>query len=332
MKDSAGFTLLEILVVLTIMGFLLAMLAPRLAGIGDNAVGTVCDSNATRAISMMGAYHEQTGRMPDMLTNIVVQDGTDWAIPTVSDGDPGNGAETLAQEFNDRNQFKIHILTEDEANEMRGMGVVTVLNLNDYSNNTGIAAGDRRPAMAEQNVAADIGVAMIGIGAENSDPITAFTAPGTERGWGDPDLIGRIILGMGPENGLITSGLVANAAHCPGGLRNTDNAVYNDYNIVLPRLASTVAKGGYASGVVDADGDADNGLQVAAVQYETDAGLADPYVFGLTGQLEKTRTITLDEAQEAWQYTVLCPEGHMYPADDYSWGINFDGGTPGQID
>ncbi len=44
-NNQKGFTLLEILVVLTIMGFLIAMVAPRLAGISGDAVDTVCDTN-----------------------------------------------------------------------------------------------------------------------------------------------------------------------------------------------------------------------------------------------------------------------------------------------
>ena len=55
-NSQKGFTLLEILVVLTIMGFLIAMVAPRLAGIGNSAVDTVCDTNQNRMVTYMSSY------------------------------------------------------------------------------------------------------------------------------------------------------------------------------------------------------------------------------------------------------------------------------------
>ncbi len=55
-NGQQGFTLLEILVVLTIMGFLIAMVAPRLAGISSSAVDTVCDSNQNRMVTMMSCF------------------------------------------------------------------------------------------------------------------------------------------------------------------------------------------------------------------------------------------------------------------------------------
>ncbi|MCK5228851.1 MAG: prepilin-type N-terminal cleavage/methylation domain-containing protein, partial [Desulfobulbaceae bacterium] len=51
MRNNKGFTLLEILVVLTIMGFLIAMVGPKLAGMSDGAVDTVCDSNQNRMVT-----------------------------------------------------------------------------------------------------------------------------------------------------------------------------------------------------------------------------------------------------------------------------------------
>ena len=45
MTNQKGFTLLEMLVVIMIMGFLLAMIAPRFAGIFGDSEDTICDSN-----------------------------------------------------------------------------------------------------------------------------------------------------------------------------------------------------------------------------------------------------------------------------------------------
>lgn len=66
-NSQKGFTLLEILVVLTIMGFLIAMVAPRLAGISGSAVDTVCDTNQNRMVTYMSSFFEKTNRYPNKL-------------------------------------------------------------------------------------------------------------------------------------------------------------------------------------------------------------------------------------------------------------------------
>lgn len=330
MQSNAGFTLLEILVVLTIMGFLIAMVAPRLAGISGGAVDTVCDTNQNRMLTYMSSYFEQTNRFPNKLTNLVLEDETNapnYFIPEVSDQDPDNGAETLAAEFNDRNHFKIHILDGDEAAELKNMGIVKLLNLNSYDNSS-IAAGDQGPAMNPVEPVTGVGVAMIGFGYDSV--AAAFDIPTvaveTERGWGEPDWFGRIIFGMGPECSLLTSGIISNAAHCPGGLQNADNATYNDYNLVLPRLAATVAR--YDANVESMDNDAvADGVQLDAVAYDDEPSTV-PYVLGDNVDKLRLRTFNISDVQETWQYATQCPEGHMYPEDDGEfWGIDFDADT-----
>ncbi len=349
-----GFTLLEILVVLTIMGFLIAMVAPRLAGISSSAVDTVCDSNQNRMTSMMSGFFEKTNRYPNKMTNIVEEtaDGV-YQIPAVSDDDPDNGPETLASEFMSRNHFVIHYLTADEAAELKNMGIVQVLNMNAYDaynedgtaykanypatdaiattlgvenpNDADLAAPaiTKSPKMEAVTVAAGLGVAMVGIGIDTPTG-TVFEVPPTERAWGEPDWWGRIVIGFGPENSIVTSGIVANAAHCPGGIQNADNVVYNDYNLVLPRLEATVERMTTAALTGFTDKSGDDGHQVIAVAYDEDPG-AD-YDYTDAGNTLKVRTFTITDAQQKWQYATQCPEGHMFPADDEEfWGIDFNG-------
>jgi prepilin-type N-terminal cleavage/methylation domain-containing protein len=331
-----GFTLLEILVVLVIMGFLVAMVAPRLAGVSSSAVDTVCDSNQNRMLTMMSTFFEQTNRMPNRLVNIVVEDGAatptaDYLIPTVSNQDPDDGPETLAEEFNARNNFKIHYLNAAEAAELAGMGIVTLLNLNSYDNNTAVADDDQQPAMREQRPEAGVGVAMVGMGIDDGGD---WDGPETERGWGEPDWLGRIVLGFGPENSLVTSGIVTNAAHCPGGLRNTDNATYNYYNLVLPRLQATVDRFGIdttdtpthdLAGIATNTTTADGEINLDAVAYDDEPGTS--YVIADNDDNLKVREFNIAEVQEGWQYATQCPEGHMFPADDEEfWGIDFNNG------
>ncbi len=362
LKNSEGFTLLEILVVLTIMGFLIAMVAPRLAGISGGAVDTVCDSNQSRMISMMASYWEKTNRYPDKMTNLVDQvTATTYQLPAVSDDDPENGAETLASEFVARNNFRIHYLTEAEVRELKQLGIVNVYNLNAYDgyNEDGTAAKDgyaldtsvnnqvalagtvtKAAAMDEFTLDPDvttnpIAVMMVGAGRSATGWVAA-DQPTEERGWGEGDFIGRIVLGFGPENGILTSGLISNAAHCPGGIQNADNVTYNDYNLVLPRLAAT-ADSAFETAFAGMDASTDDGIQVNAISYGEDSAIftdtATAYVLAdnvTSGERLKTRTYDLT-AMESFQYATMCPEGHKFPADDGDyWGLDID--NNGDID
>jgi prepilin-type N-terminal cleavage/methylation domain-containing protein len=345
LNNNKGFTLLEILVVLVIMGFLIAMVGPRLAGVSGSAVDTVCDSNQSRMTSMMSAFFEQTNRFPSKMTNLVEEtaDGV-FQIPSVSDDDPENGPETLASEFMSRNHFRIHYLNDDEAAELRNMGIVGLLNMNAYDayNDAGDAFKDdytdlinndvalaatvtKAPTMEEVTVPTDtatnaFAVAMVGMGHDG----TAWDLEIDERGWGEPDWFGRIVLGFGPENSLITSGIVANAAHCPGGIQNADNVTYNDYNLVLPRLEATAQRIETDTAATIGFGATVNLDAIEAVAYDDEP--AAGYVINTNTDNLKSRTFDIGSAQERWQYASQCPEGHMFPADDEEfWGIDIDG-------
>jgi len=325
-NSQKGFTLLEILVVLTIMGFLIAMVAPRLAGISGDAVDTVCDSNQNRMVTYLSSFFEKTNRFPNNLTNLVKVDGTSataYSTPVVSNQDPDDGAEVLAAELNDRNHFKIHNLNGDEADELKNMGIVKLLNLNDYSGLT-TDPTDPHPFMDPVTPAENVGVAMVGFGYAGGD--ADWTIETEERGWGEPCNFARIVLGMGPECGLITSGVISNAAHCPGGIQNADNVTYNDYIVLLPRLEATAARmtTGTALTTVDVNSDLTDGVKVKAVAYDDEPGAA--YDVDINNENLRARTFTVSEAQEGWQFATMCPEGHMYPADDEEfWGVSLDG-------
>ncbi len=332
-SNNKGFTLLEILVVLTIMGFLLAMLAPRLGGVSNSAVDTVCDSNQSRTIQMVGAYFEKTNRFPDKMTNLVAQNGTTaYVIPQVSDDNPDNGKETLASEFASRVKPVIHHLSTAEVNELKAMGVANVFNLNDYSGvSNPVTTANQQPFMNPAKVAAGVGVMMSGIGATNAT--ADFTAPTADlSGMGEADFYGRIVMGLGPESGLVTSGLITNAGHCPGGLQNSDNVTYNDYNIVLPRLQATVDRVGATPVLADVASAVD-GIQLLSFGYTEDTPAAtaftatvatDGTITALVGA-KKARLVNFTK-QENHQYATMCPEGHMFPANDADFfALDLDG-------
>jgi hypothetical protein len=290
------------------------------------------------------------------LTNLVDRTGAaTFQLPAISDDDPQNGAESLAAEFNERNHFRIHYLNQDEVKELKKLGITTVFNLNAYDAYDGadlkdgyrtdaneyaiantIALNARGPFMEEfaMNASAadpEIAVAMVGFGAADANTDVTFTV-GTnqaagelpERGWASPDFLGRIVLGFGPENSLVTGGLVANAAHCPGGLQNSDNITYNDYNLVLPRLDATVTRlaGAGFTPLTSAGGD----ISVTAVSYGEDDGFTGGYDINSNDDKYKVRTFDLTK-QDAWQYATMCPEGHQFPEEDNEfWGIDLNAG------
>eukprot|EP00831_Metopus_contortus_P036869 TRINITY_DN2909_c0_g1_i3.p1 TRINITY_DN2909_c0_g1~~TRINITY_DN2909_c0_g1_i3.p1 ORF type:complete len:495 (-),score=95.84 TRINITY_DN2909_c0_g1_i3:1568-3052(-) len=342
-----GFTLLEILVVLTIMGFLIAMVAPRLAGISSNASETVCNSNKYRIKTFMSSFYEQYNRYPNKLTNLVMTDGADLAaanaaaagyqIPYCSDDDPDNGAEVLASGHNKLYKFMIHRLNDAEAKELISLGISTVFNLNDYAADAddlgGAAAagrstsatasdGDRvtnwgnvtaitaqRPSMEICPVEAGVGVAMCGCGIDLAG--TGLTYVPVERAWAEEDLFGRIVFALGPESELVTSGIVNNAANCPGFIQNADNFSYGGYYLILPRLEATtdrLADTGVTYGGIWGTG----GLDYASLNDDALQAVSWPkggttpstnYDISANDEHFKVRTgLKLGEAMAAWDY------------------------------
>jgi len=264
-SNDHGFTLLEILVVLTIMGFLIAMVAPRLAGISGTATETVCNSNKYRAKTFMSAFYEQYNRYPNKVTNFVMTDGADIAaanaaaagyqIPYCSNDDPDDGPEVMAKGHNQMYKFMIHRLNGPEAQELINLGITKVFNLNDYASEgdglNGAAAfgkqhtpanpnDDRvtnwaditaitaqRPFMEPCTVEAGVGVTMCGCGIDLAG--TGLSYIPAERGWAEEDLFGRIVFSLGPESELVSSGIVNNAANCHGSIQGADNFSYGGY-------------------------------------------------------------------------------------------------------
>ena len=325
-NSQKGFTLLEILVVLTIMGFLIAMVAPRLAGIGNSAVDTICDTNQNRMTTYLSTYFQQTnGSLPNNLTNLVIQDGTGTAStyykPEVQDGED-EGA--LSEEFDARNHFVLHYLNDAEVAELADLGIDKLFTLNDY---TGSTITDKVGFMESEDVDKTVPVLMTGIGAVSSTATTFGMASGVgEADWGEPRWFGRIVLGMGSECDLITSGIISNAAHCPGGTQN-EFATYNDYNLVVPRLAATAKRIEDATATGFTSGSTASTTVLTAVAYDGSIDTSTAYDLTDNSEGYKKREFDLAEGQEGWQYETQCPEGHMYPEENDFWAIDLNGGN-----
>jgi prepilin-type N-terminal cleavage/methylation domain-containing protein len=363
-SKESGFTLLEILVVLTIMGFLIAMVAPRLAGISNDASETVCDSNKGRIKTYVSSFYEKFGRYPNKLTNLVMTDGADldaanaaevgYQVAYCSDDNPDNGPEVIHSGHNKAYKFMIHRLSEDEANELKSLGITRIFNLNDYASEADgldgaqafarqhtpadstdmrvsnwadiTAVTEKRPFMEPCNIKAGVGVIMCGCGINLAgDSLTYIQG---ERGWAEEDLFGRITFAVGPESELVTTGIVSNAAHCPGSIQNADNFTSGHYYLILPRLSSTVerlADSGVTYGPLWGSGALNyaNLETITAVSWDKRNGApaANYDLIGDSANLNlKTRTVLdLHKAMDSWDFDT---NRQRY---DEVWGLDLNG-------
>lgn len=291
LRNNKGFTILELVVVIAIMGFLVSMIAPRFAGVVGGAVDPVCDTNQQRLVGILGTYTEQNNSLPNKVTTLIPDAGVN-AGATVDEyvdglstndwywnGDKAIEDATFSEEFIARNHMHVHTLNADEAKELKQLGISQVISLENG---------------AEANVAAGVNVLMIGAGAPDAtNPISlANTDMAAGAEYGESDQMYRILLGFGDRSDLVTEGLVSAAGLCPGGVQNEDNVAYNNYNIVLPRLQATVDR------------------------LDTTVGSEAPTSLTLVSDTGETRAEDLTEVQEAWQFATQCPEGHKWPASD----------------
>jgi len=305
-----GFTLLEILVALAIIAFLLAMISPRLGGTGQKAAKTLSNANMGRLLALITYSLQKDGRYPTGLINIVSVDGSDaYHKPMVSDDNPDNGFEILSDKLNRRHRLFIHYLSAAEAVELRDLGVVNVYNFN--------SPHDRSiPTHASpmQQMPTGVGVPVLmtaGGAASGAAPITAETAGEANRA--HPDGMFRILLGLGAESSLVTSGQIQGAATSPESTQTPGNHEWRWYSLLLPRLKATENR-------LRADnplGAATNGtVTVYAVNGAHDASALTTVT---------RRTVDAYEAQHPAFFAVLDSEGVVDPTVDMTgWGIDFN--------
>jgi prepilin-type N-terminal cleavage/methylation domain-containing protein len=323
LQSQSGFTLMELLMVIVILGFLLGMLVPRLASVTGDAIDNVCDSNNKGIRYFTKTFLDQKGHLPNNMINLVNLTDGGYALPNVEDRDVDNGAETLAREFYVRNHPQLHTLTADEAEELISeLGIATVRNLNDFDGSGHLtndvpgtavtaqaaqaaASGDDGRPLHPVTINTGIGVAMIGDIGTAPTAATWASGSGTDYPMGNPNWYGRIILGVGKDCELVTSGMIQAAALCPGGVQNADNVTYNHYCIILPRLATTAGDIETLLGGTPAD--------------------ANGYVLTFADSADTTSGEEMEvqiAAQESWEFDFTCPEGHKWPDNDHDeWDL-----------
>jgi prepilin-type N-terminal cleavage/methylation domain-containing protein len=315
---QSGFTLLEIVIVLTIIGFLLAMIAPRLGSIGTSSVETIDESNIKNMRGYVMLYQQQKNRLPNKPITIVNSSpGGNYQFPLVDDGDAENGPETIGYEFEERCRLRLHVLSEEEADEIKKLGIRKVAVLNDYTGSTNteytkdrddsdlipqtFASGDDGRPFNMVDVEEGVGVIMVGAGAESKDAKLKADISKDDV-MGNPDWVYRIIVGIGQDSALVSEGMVQNEGLSPRGMQNKDYNTYNNYNMVLPRLKATVDRIG---------GGEPKEIKISDSRYDDDDEKA----------IQKL--IEIGEDQELWEVDVASPLGHKWPQDETeSWRIS----------
>ncbi|MCL0063485.1 type II secretion system GspH family protein, partial [Peptococcaceae bacterium] len=322
---------LELIVVVAIIGFLVAMVAPRFVGVVDAAKEPTRDSNVLRLMNAMETYHSKEGLLPtNMRTLAIATPGAagEWVwiatggehiwrnVPHlrdsyIADRDPGDGKELLSPATAKTNMaLHTHVLNDREIHDLRRMGITHVIpykQVGEGPDRQFVPAGDK----IEVRRGETIQVLMIGSGApDRGGEIPAgmiASGPGIRfNNFSEPDLMYRIVLGVGDESTLVTKGYVGSLGQCPGSTQK-DLKSYNAPLVVLPRLDATIDR---------LAGDAPREIKVIARDEDRDL------IPGMT------RVVRIDKPQEDWAFGVAAPNGVYWPEGEHKTGWKVAVTTP----
>ena len=264
------FTTLELLIVLAVIGFFVAMIGPKLVGVIVKSQERIDDGNLDELASTVSRWQSsQPGQFPNSLLNAVYFTGDDaslgnhtlYLFPSMAEkNQPQDGAEWLSYSFVQRVRPYLHQLSSAEVDELRGMGITRIVLLERDT-----AQGTQR----EVDLVPGMRVMMVGAGKVSDGPSIWYchATPNNYSDYGPlyalpqadesgsqaipvygedgiayPDLLYRILLAVGPECELLTDGTLANAPQSPVALSESDHYKFGYYFIVLPRLRATVAQ------------------------------------------------------------------------------------------
>ena len=324
-KAQAGFTLLEILVVLMIMGFLLAMVAPKLLGVFQDAEDTLCDTNIKDNKKYISLFEIQYSKLPDkmMVPAYLSQSGMTWYGPT-EENLAADGNEVFTSAILERIRLMPHVLNADEIKEIvQDLGIREVVVLNNPDDTQAVAKtdiyGGALPLSGSVAESSQFRVVDL-----TGDPIAVplagmkwpmigggynGTAWANHADWAavdgtiaDPEWAYRLILGIGPDSELMHR-IIAAEGTCPSFERAAaDDTMWGWYVVVLPRLGATVDK--MPAGAVP--------LKNITCWADSDDTTSQRKTFDLT---------SVDEEYKRASFDVFCPEGHRYPEVVEFWGI-----------
>lgn len=315
MHQKDGFTLLELLWVIVIIGFITAMVAPRLGGVSQRSAEKINNANLKDMKKYVEAYQqENAGDFPGKMINPVLagDDGITNAGLASVENRTNDVPESIASDFSTRCLLTAHVLNDAEATELQDMGISTVLSWN-HPDDPAYAYGTHWNRYDAVDVESGVVVAMIGGGSEDdSSSITAnarYDALGENIG--RPEWLYRIVAGIGPDSDLVTGGTLESAPLCPAGI-NSNHYLYNYYSLVLPRLTATVSRIASGSPFDDDDGDGNMDFDVIDA---ANAGATDG------GQIKRIQL----EAMTAAEFDSVDATGHGRQEDVLLWQL-YDNG------
>jgi prepilin-type N-terminal cleavage/methylation domain-containing protein len=327
LKNRAGFTLLEILVVLMVMGFLLAMVAPKLLGIFQDAEDTICDTNIKDNKKYVSAFEMQYSKLPDKMMVPGYLDSADaWFGPT-EENISVEGNEVFSSAILERLRLTPHVLNTDEISQIvQDLGIREVVVLNNPEDIQGVAKTDLfGAALPTTGTTEDSQYRVVDMtGDPTAAPLAGMQWPmigggdsvGDGSGWvnntdwaavgdtiGDPIWAYRLFLGVGPDSELMHR-IVAAEANCPSFERAAaDDTMWGWYCVVLPRLQATV----------------DSLVANTPGTMRTITCWADSN--DVTSQRKTFDLGYVDEEYMRASFDVFCPEGHRFPEVYEVWGI-----------
>lgn len=301
--NQKGFTLLELLWVMIIIGFLTAMIAPRLGGVSEMAEKNVDNTNIKdikKYVRQFQDDHSYDHDFPDHLINLVLasDDGKTATKPSVEPGLTGE-PDSISKEFDQRCILELHVLNSAEAAELKDLGVETVRSWN-HSDDPNYPLGNYTNRYDEVSISEGVMVLMVGGRASGiGTDISAATDGGPGNAGfntvddriGNPEWLYRIVLPVGPNCELITDGYIENVASCPGNSNNREYLL-GYYSIILPRLQASV----------DRLGSTFPNKELKVQDYSDDNG--------------EEKTVTL-EKMAYWDFDVCNARGGGFQDDDY---------------
>jgi prepilin-type N-terminal cleavage/methylation domain-containing protein len=116
---NSGFTLIEMLVVIGLLGALTALILPALAANREDALGDVCDYNQAGTVRVLKQYHGLVNAYPADMHN-GLQGTADTSV--AMEGLPGAQEDHMVNNIADTR----HALTADQATSLSAAGITSI--------------------------------------------------------------------------------------------------------------------------------------------------------------------------------------------------------------